>query len=252
MTKTKIRSDFDFGPYEDEYRGFGDQDEQTRGPLILVLALGVLLIFAGVVWNTYRQGVRPTEGGLPVIADASPEFKRAPDERGGTEVAGLDRGFYDLMETANERLQPADELDGGVQEAPEAMSVEEAEPPARPEPRIAALVPERSNAVEDLVEEAARLSPAPTTLFASDGAFQVQLMALRSEDAAQKAWSEFNRQFPTLAAEAQVDIQRADLGARGTFYRLRLGQFGSRDDARTYCDELKSNGRDCIVVSRPS
>jgi hypothetical protein len=60
MTRSTKAQDYDFGPYEDEYRGFDIRDDDSgRGPLILVLALGVLLIFAGVVWNTYRQGVRP-------------------------------------------------------------------------------------------------------------------------------------------------------------------------------------------------
>ena len=57
MSRAKSEPDYDFGPYEDEYRGFEIRDDETgRGPLTLVLALGVLLIFAGVVWNTYRQG----------------------------------------------------------------------------------------------------------------------------------------------------------------------------------------------------
>ena len=251
MNRTKIRSDFDFGPYEDEYRGFGDQDEQSRGPLILVLALGVLLIFAGVVWNTYRQGVRPAEGGLPVFADETPGFKRAPDERGGTQVAGLERGFYELMETAEERLRPGDELDGGV---PFEQPVESAPvaPLSGDTPRVAALIPERAEMTSTQIEETATAEPARVARFHSNGAFQVQLMALRSEDAAEKAWSDFNRMFPRLAADAQVDIQRADLGARGIFYRLRLGQFETRDAARNYCNELKSNGRDCMVVSRSS
>ncbi len=79
MSRAPREPEYDFGPYEDEYRGFEIRDDETgRGPLILVLALGVLLIFAGVVWNTYRQGVRPTQGGLPVIASDTAPYKRSP------------------------------------------------------------------------------------------------------------------------------------------------------------------------------
>lgn len=256
MSRTRVRSDFDFGPYEDEYRGFGEQEEQARGPLILVLALGVLLIFAGVVWNTYRQGVRPAEGGLPVFADEKAEFKRAPDERGGTQVAGLERGFYELMETEPDTRSFGAELDGA---APEPV-VEEVVPVGVEQKRLEDEAPIRvaaltAEAPDDLTstEADARPSPArPAVAFRADGTFQVQLMALRSETAAQNAWREFNRSFPRLASGAFVDIQRADLGARGVFYRLRLGAFNSRDEARNYCDELKSNGRDCMVVSRQS
>ena len=96
MSRGKGEPDYDFGPYEDEYRGFEIRDDDTgRGPLILLLALGVLLIFTGVVWTTYRQGVRPSEGGLPVIAANDAPYKRSPDERGGVEVAGQDKAYYD-------------------------------------------------------------------------------------------------------------------------------------------------------------
>lgn len=256
MSRTRVRSDFDFGPYEDEYRGFGDQEEQARGPLILVLALGVLLIFAGVVWNTYRQGVRPAEGGLPVFADEKAEFKRAPDERGGSQVAGLERGFYDLMETAPGERSSGPDLDGAApessvptgQRAESDLIVPSEEAPIR----VAALTTEAPNS-EGAPAAVPEPGPAlPAVSFRADGSFQVQLMALRSETAAQNAWREFNRSFPRLASGAFVDIQRADLGARGVFYRLRLGAFNSRDEARNYCDELKSNGRDCMVVSRQS
>ncbi|MEL6830061.1 MAG: SPOR domain-containing protein [Pseudomonadota bacterium] len=252
MSRAKSRSEFDFGPYEDEYRGFGDQDEQARGPLILVLALGVLLIFAGVVWNTYRQGVRPAEGGLPVFADETTDFKRAPDERGGTQVAGLERGFYELMETSEELRGQAPELDGGVSDAPatetEINEIEVAESPIR----VAAMTPEEPDPVAPAIDETPVPTPDTVARFQSGGAFQVQLMALRSEEAATKAWRDFNRTFPRLASGAKVDIQEANLGARGTFYRLRLGNFASREHARDYCEELKANGRDCIVVSRQS
>ena len=45
-----------------------------------------------------------------------------------------------------------------------------------------------------------------------------------------------------------MSIERADLGARGVFYRLRAGAFGSREGASDFCDAYKSTGGDCIVV----
>ena len=65
---------YDFASYEDEYRGADIRDDDSgRGPLILALAIGVLIVFAAVVWNTYRQGVREEDGELPmVMADTEP------------------------------------------------------------------------------------------------------------------------------------------------------------------------------------
>jgi hypothetical protein len=41
-------------------------------------------------------------------------------------------------------------------------------------------------------------------------------------------------------------IQSADVGTRGTFYRVRL-TFGSSAEANRLCNELKAAGGDCFV-----
>ena len=46
------------------------------------------------------------------------------------------------------------------------------------------------------------------------------------------------------------DVERADLGDKGIYYRLRLGPFASRDAAADYCLGLKDRGQDCIVKAK--
>jgi len=277
MSAAKREPEYDFGPYDDEYRGFDIRDDDTgRGPLILVLALGVLLIFAGVVWNTYRQGVRPTEGGLPVIASDDAPYKRAPEERGGVEVAGQDKAYYDSMDGLGDpalqktaarnpidirRRDPA--LAGGPTElVPPEAAASDAESET---PRI---VYAESDRAQIRVEEApavtiasvqstrepvgaASLSEiAATSRFADYGTYQVQLSALRSEDAAKSAWGRMQSSAPDLFQGARLDIQRADLGARGVFYRLRIGTFENREAASGFCADVKAAGKDCMVVAK--
>lgn len=274
MSRAQNGPDYDFGPYEDEYRGFEIRDDDSgRGPLILILALGVLLIFAGVVWNTYRQGVRPAEGGLPVIASDEAPYKRSPDERGGLEVAGQDKGYYDSMDGLGDpavqqaaardpidirrRAQPM--LDGGplppieADEAPANIVYAEADPapePAADEPEItiAAVQPVTRTAPPVVPEVNAQT----TARFATNGAYQVQLAALRSESAAQSAWTGLLDSAPDLFTGAKLDIQRADLGARGVFYRLRIGTFADRAAAKGFCADVKAAGKDCMVVAKAS
>ena len=51
---------------------------------------------------------------------------------------------------------------------------------------------------------------------------------------------------PKLAAD--VDIQRADLGAKGIYYRARVGPFPTRSEAIEVCEKLKAAGSTCIVT----
>lgn len=277
MSRSKGEPDYDFGPYEDEYRGFEIRDDETgRGPLILVLALGVLLIFTGVVWNTYRQGVRPTEGGLPVIASNDAPYKRSPDKRGGVEVAGQDKAYYDSMDglgdPALQRTAARNPIDirrtdpvlaGGPSQGAQPVEEEslppivygEAEAPAASpsEPlQIANMQPITEQAkpeIVDIADPAAAALP-ESSRFAASGQFQVQLAALRSREAAQNAWSGFQRTAPDLFYGANLDVQRADLGAKGVFYRLRIGSFADREAAKGFCADVKATGKDCMVVAK--
>ena len=78
--------------------------------------------------------------------------------------------------------------------------------------------------------------------------FLVQISAVRSEDAANEAWSRLTQRHPELFAGARKSVERADLGARGVFYRLRAGSFETREAASRFCDAYKQAGGDCIIV----
>ncbi len=262
-------------PFEDDYRGFDIRDDETaRGPLILALAIGVLLVFGAVVWNTYRQGVRSNGGGLPsVIADAQP-YKRVPDERGGLEVRDTDKRFYDQMD-ASERIPDLANLDGDNE-----SDLLQGGPPIDLRPNddeIDGSDPDNGmpNAVADEVAELADLSrpdrniesaalapmPAPRAppprprevapqfAFSDSGPYLVQVAAFRTQDAAETEWRKSSTEHPDLFRGAGKRIQRADLGAKGVFYRLRVGGFSQKTEADAFCDALKAEGDNCIVVT---
>jgi len=255
MSRAGGRQDYDFGSMDDEYRGFDPREgEGARGPLILALA-----------------GVRAEEGALPVVfADASP-YKRVPQEAGGSE-------------TPDQALRIYDQLDGSARTEPESVD-ESGEPVLQGGPPIELRPGEEEdldtetgvpravlsqvealsdlNNVADAPEEARPVvesaplpvieaPAAPTSnLFAfdADGAFLVQIAALRSQDAADSAWLRAVAEFPDVYAGAEKRVQRADLGAKGIFYRLRVGAFETRSKASAFCDELKKRGKTCIVAT---
>lgn len=273
MTKTSDMDDYDFGPYEDEYRGFDPRAEDTnRGPLILMLALGVLLIFAGVIWNTYRQGVRSTDGGLPIIMADSESYKRAPEKTTGSTIdEPAASGVYGLMEGESKTpraqkvavrnpVQPAEPevpLSGG----PDAASGSKLTGPRdllRPkqgadtmeEPKVR-LQAEATLPVEDpnANRQPASMTTRPTR-FSDVGNYQIQLSAVRSDTAARNAWKTISDAHADMFYGAKLDVQRADLGPRGVFYRVRVDAFETRAKAKSFCSDLKSRNQDCMVVAK--
>ncbi|MEQ8301705.1 MAG: SPOR domain-containing protein [Hyphomonas sp.] len=273
-----------YAPFDDDYRGFEIRDDETaRGPLILALAIGVLLVFGAVVWNTYRQGVRSNGAGIPsVIADTQP-YKRTPEDRGGVAVPDTDKRFYDQMDASDrpdsevaalddarseEFLQggPPIELRPGVESgAADDIDPENGMPNVvADQVRALANLDERpENDPEDAVDVVSvnpvPMPMAPKTMvpgqsvsefdFSTGGAFLVQIAAFRSEEAAEAAWRKASGARPDIYRGAEKHIQRADLGAKGVFYRLRVGAFAERSEATDFCTALKAAGENCIVVT---
>ena len=82
------------------------------------------------------------------------------------------------------------------------------------------------------------------------GSHVVQIAAFRSEQEALTAWGGMQRRHGDLLAQLGPDIQRADLGDRGVYYRLRVGPFYEKGSADGFCTDLKARNQDCLVKAR--
>jgi len=82
------------------------------------------------------------------------------------------------------------------------------------------------------------------------GYFFVQLSSLRTEKRAQKELTELRDDHRLDLRNHNFTVQRADLGARGIYYRVLVGPYLSHFVASAYCSEVRSAGRDCMVLRR--
>ena len=89
------------------------------------------------------------------------------------------------------------------------------------------------------------VAPTSSAPAANTGDFVVQLSSQRSEDGARTNFRRLQQRHSVLAGYS-LNIQRADLGDRGVYHRVRVGPF-ARSDANTLCERVKSQGGDCIV-----
>ncbi|MGJ3232652.1 MAG: SPOR domain-containing protein [Oceanicaulis sp.] len=267
-----------------------DAEQDRRGWLFLAAAAVVFALFVAVVYNTFQLGVRERSDSPVIAADAEPYRVAAeePDsdtadlgvhalrsgERSGAEVgeaAPARPVSEEPMDLPQARVETADadELGGAepVEREPEPAEVEP-EPAAAAsaetarEPSIEEVIAERERARSVTGESGGEASadPAPRSETApSEPAaqpvsgpqpFLAQIAAFRSEEDAQADWRRFSRAYPELAAGRNPDIQRADLGDRGIYYRLRINGFATREAANEYCQTLQSRGQACLVARR--
>jgi len=82
---------------------------------------------------------------------------------------------------------------------------------------------------------------------ASGGGYAVQVTSQRSEAEAHAAFRTLRAKFPNQLSGREPIIRRADLGAKGTYYRALVGPFASAEEAAGLCSGLKSAGGSCIV-----
>jgi hypothetical protein len=126
----------------------------------------------------------------------------------------------------------------------------EATPSAQKSTGPISLLPKSGDAASEPARVAA-VEPAPekpTTAPAATGSYFVQVSSQRTEAAALAAYREVQRRFPSVLGDREPDIQRADLGSRGVYYRARVSPGLSASAANSLCASLKSAGGDCIVT----
>lgn len=272
-----------YTPTPEDYNTFDAREEEQdrRGWLFLAASAVVFVLFVAVVYNTFQLGVRE-RGQSPVItADAEP-YRVAPENPGGYEAPDQDLSAYALREgeggaaTGTDPVTaPARDVQEEPLSAPEttrempALQVETAnadqmdtpsdtpaetvsEPEARrpePQPETQAQTPAPETRQPDPTPPAP--TPAPSQPAASrEGGYVAQIAAFRSREDAEAGWIAFTVRFSDITVGYAPDIQRADLGDRGVFHRLRVAAFPTREAALEFCAQLDARGQACMVRTR--
>ena len=86
----------------------------------------------------------------------------------------------------------------------------------------------------------------PPAVASSGGAF-VQLSAQKSANAAKSTYHDLQAKFPTIFGKLDPNIQRADFGEKGIYYRVRVGPFAFAD-AQKICGSFRAAGGDCLIA----
>jgi pyruvate/2-oxoglutarate dehydrogenase complex dihydrolipoamide acyltransferase (E2) component len=93
--------------------------------------------------------------------------------------------------------------------------------------------------------KAATVAPAAAKS-APAGGYVLQIGAYKSQADADAAWKVYKTKHAALLSAYSGEVQQADLGERGTWYRLRISGFADKDMATSLCDRLKADGGACI------
>jgi hypothetical protein len=143
---------------------------------------------------------------------------------------------------------PTPQVTTTTQAPPPAEAAQEGDPPpaaspppaprSRPTPTVAPSPP----------PQAARGSPQRAAPAASVGlGYVVVLASKKTHMDAVKAYADVHEKHAQVLSGKTPDVQEADLGEKGIFYRAVVGPPVSREAAMNLCGQLKAAGQDCWV-----
>jgi len=298
-----------YEPGEDVRVFDGSEEEEdvegSRLPLLIVLALLVLAMFAGFVWLAYSEGVVRGRSEIPVVtAEAGParvapanpggaaapykgfkiyEQPAPPDEDTAQDVsprtpveakpapaAAAPKPTATVAATPASKPAPVAKTQGPpvkpvappakvaeATPAPKPVPAAKSPAPASPAPKAATAAPAQPSAplapaTAAPKQLAANAPPAPAPVAqvpaaAASGAYVLQIGAYKSQAEADGAWNTYKAKHAALLAGYSPNVAQADLGDKGTWYRLRIAGFSSKDVASALCDRLKADGGGCFL-----
>lgn len=243
--------------------------EKKQAMVLLVLMLAVSLV-------SFSLGVMVGKGGsspaVPPIAKSEPARIQvakeepapavpaaaptpapvAPAPQAEEEPAGAEKPpltFFDTLPKGQDTP-----LGSGINRPPTAPAASPDAPSSEPQPAATAVLrptgslPASAPAARTPAPVAAPASaptPARAAPTAADGRFVVQVGSFRSaEDARNLSDRLKTKNFPAF-------VQQADLGDKGTWYRVRIGPYAESADAQSVVARLKSEERiDAFVAGR--
>lgn len=190
-----------------------------------------------------------------------------PIERGGEEIIGApDTGMQAEQRdasAASDGATPSLNL-GQIEPAPKTAEVLASEP-EEPETTTTTAavtptkVPEKKATVAAAAPKKATTTVASSTASAAKKAASVapasgksvyiQLGSFRDEAAANKAWNLFKKKYLAVIGSLDPRIEKADLGAKGVFWRLQAGAVSEAEGGRI-CGELKAKGEAACIIAK--
>jgi hypothetical protein len=236
---------------EDRADAFSHPDRRLPTMLLTVL---VMALFAGGLWFAYVQGTRhpaataPGEGVPLIRADERPA-KVKPDQPGGMAIPDQNVSLYNEKPGGApvEKLLPAAE-----QPMPRSATSSAGAPPAsqtaQPSAKAAADAAPQPPAKAPAPAKQATLGAAAAAPAGKASPVQVQLVSVRSPEAAREEWARLKRENPDLLGRLTAVAVRTDLGDKGIYYRVLAGSFGDTAAAEKLCSELKQRQLGCILA----
>lgn len=197
----------------------------------------------------------PEEDVQPLIdLSAAPDLPEDPDQPSTSDLTAPTPQIAAVDTMEDTAPPPPQEASAEViTPEPKAESAPEPKPEAKPKAEESKATTEtmeyvRSVLQEEKKPEPVKEAPKPSTKTSAveSGSYYVQISSVKSDEAAHKEWINLKKKYDVLA-NVKYRVVRADLGAKGIYYRVQAGGL-SKASAESVCASIKAKSGGCFVV----
>ena len=227
--KSSLAVDANFKPALEKMKSLGDvaeQEDQVSDPILTSSSTANISGSTEIVKPTLPKGVEPPA-----------ELMAQAQETAAEPVFAENKKMFD------DRV-PTDEA-ANV----ETASITPVAAPIKDENVVLASVPKLPAQTPKVVVAAVTKKQKPVEVAAVTPAISgwvVQVASASTEDGAWTTWKNMQKRFKSLQ-DQNPTVVKADLGAKGTFYRVRFAGFTTQAEAKSSCGKLKSSGVSCFI-----
>jgi len=146
-----------------------------------------------------------------------------------------------VMEQINDLPVSDAEMPLILEEVPAELPVVDAVPLAEPEEQAPAndVLPPTP-----IVEEVQEVPAVPK----NTEVWRAQLLSSSDKGKVESSWQTILKQQAALLSDMPYQIVSATIAGKGTFWRLQVGEFSTKEMATNLCAKLKKKKQDCIPV----
>ena len=152
----------------------------------------------------------PSPGGIPLVKAEPGRAKVKPTDPGGFKVPHKDKSIYEQIEGPHRKVVPAADPAKGAKSLTHKGT----------DKKLAQAI----------------------------GPYRVQLGSFESAEVAEKRWQELKRRHADLVGSLTMVVERVELKAKGTMYRLQAGPLKSPEDVQKLCASLAQRKVACFLV----
>ncbi len=216
-----------------------------------VIAL-VLVGFFALIWmaTVHRDRLETEDLNPQVVQAPTTPVREKPENPGGMEVPHQDKQVFDLLAVDDSGTMTREELVVIEEPAPATATPTPQAPQAAPTETPAATKPVENTATQAPAPVQQPAASAPAAAPAPEGSWGVQLGSFRSQADADRAARTYNEKYPDLLSSLSLDIQQADLGAKGIVYRVRFFGVADKSAASDLCRTFTGRNQGCLNVRK--